>query len=131
MIGNFTNKHHKTFNQRINSNFEGIQDYIVLYYKTNSRNDTEYWCENRNNPNISSNLQAMLTCWKNGQNIESSLRQLDMCKYYTSISWNCLLAGMGKFSLQKNLSPINDNQDQVYLGYIYPLSFKMQVSVFS
>ena len=117
-MGNYSEMHQDEFNQQINQNFEGIRDYIVLHYKTNSRNDTEYWKANRENPNISSNLQAMLSCWDRVQNLEEALQRLDIGKYYTSISWNCLLAGVGRFSQEENLITLSKQAQSVDLDYI-------------
>ncbi|MFL2874237.1 MAG: tryptophan halogenase family protein, partial [Pseudohongiellaceae bacterium] len=56
--GDFTNEHREAFNEQMNANFEGIRDYIVLHYKTNSRSDSQYWIDNRENQKISENLRA-------------------------------------------------------------------------
>jgi len=117
-LGHFTSKYQETFNTRINLNFEGIRDYIVLHYKSNSREDTDYWRENRENSNISSNLQTMLSCWHKMYSIEETLKRLDIGKYYTSISWNCLLAGVGRFPLQESLIPPDKNMGEVDLDFI-------------
>jgi len=61
--GGFTNEHREAFNEQMNANFEGIRDYIVLHYKTNSRSDSQYWIDNRENQKISENLRAMIECW--------------------------------------------------------------------
>ncbi|MCW8876711.1 MAG: tryptophan 7-halogenase [Kangiellaceae bacterium] len=117
-MGNFSETHQTQFNEQINRNFEGIRDYIVLHYKTNSRNDTEYWRANRENTNISSNLQAMLSCWDNVQNLEEALQRLDIGKYYTSISWNCLLAGVGRFTQKDKLIQLDKQPHGVDLDYV-------------
>ena len=83
--GGFTNQHKDEFNQRVNMNYEGIRDYIVLHYKTNSRSDSQYWIDNRENKNISNNLNAMLDCWYNIQNLEAELKRLDIATYYTTV----------------------------------------------
>ena len=55
--GDFTNEHREAFNEQMNANFEGIRDYIVLHYKTNSRSDSQYWIDNRDNQKISENMK--------------------------------------------------------------------------
>ena len=40
---------HERFNAQVNEHFEGTRDYIVTHYKTNTREDTEYWRANAAN----------------------------------------------------------------------------------
>lgn len=101
--GNFSSKHRDTFNHRINRNFEGVRDYIVTHYKTNSRKDTPYWEACRNNKNISNSLMQLFTTWVNGENLTKDLRQQDIDKYYVPISWHVIFAGMGVFPDQSKL----------------------------
>ena len=113
--GGFTNKHQATFNQRINDNFEGIRDYIVLHYKTNSRIDTDYWNENRENRNQSSKLKEMLETWHKLESIENALNRLNIGQYYTALSWNCLLAGVGTFP---EITQKKQSETQVDLAFV-------------
>ena len=116
--GGFTNQHKDEFNQRMNMNFEGIRDYIVLHYKTNSRSDSQYWIDNRENKNISNNLKAMLDCWYNVKNLEAELKRLDIATYYTHRSWNCLLSGMGLFPAKENLTSADAEKAQSDLEFV-------------
>ncbi|MFL2856748.1 MAG: tryptophan halogenase family protein [Pseudohongiellaceae bacterium] len=102
--GEFTNQYREDFNDRMNKNFEGIRDYIVLHYKTNSRIDTQYWIDNRENQNLSDNLKEMLNVWYGVEDLEAALTRLNIGQYYSQRSWTCLLAGMGIFPRQENLS---------------------------
>lgn len=102
--GSFTNQYREEFNNRMNRNFEGIRDYIVLHYKTNSRTDSQYWIDNRENNNLSNNLKEMLKCWYGIEDIEAALSRLNIGNYYSQRSWACLLAGVGVFPRQENLS---------------------------
>ena len=101
--GNFTNQYREEFNTRMNANFEGIRDYIVLHYKTNSRNDSQYWIDNRENQKISENLRAMIECWYAIEDMQDALTRLNIGSYYSQRSWTCLLAGVGIFPRQENL----------------------------
>jgi len=101
--GNFTNQYRGEFNTRMNANFEGIRDYIVLHYKTNSRNDSQYWIDNRDNQKISDNLRAMIECWYAIEDMQEALTRLNIGSYYSQRSWTCLLAGVGVFPKQENL----------------------------
>ena len=62
----------------MNKNFEGIRDYIVLHYKTNSRIDTQYWIDNRENQNLSDNLKEMLNVWYGIEDLEAALTRLNI-----------------------------------------------------
>jgi hypothetical protein len=95
--GEFTNHHQQKYNDKVNQNYAGIRDYIVLHYQTNSRTDTDYWINNRENRNISDQLRAIMDCWHRGGYLEDVLERLGVTQYYSPISWNCMLAGTGQF----------------------------------
>ena len=101
--GNFSEKNRDEFNERMNANFEGVRDYIVLHYKTNSRIDSQYWIDNRENQKISNNLRAMIECWYAIEDTQAALTRLNIGSYYSQRSWTCLLAGVGIFPKQANL----------------------------
>ena len=101
--GNFSEKNREEFNERMNANFEGVRDYIVLHYKTNSRSDSQYWIDNRENQKISNNLRAMIECWYAIEDTQAALTRLNIGNYYSQRSWTCLLAGVGVFPKQENL----------------------------
>jgi len=85
------------FNDKVNANFDGIKDYIVAHYRLNSRTDSDYWIDNRNNKNISPRLQNILDAWDQGLDFEATLTQFKGELSYLRPSWYCLLAGMGRF----------------------------------
>ena len=101
--GNFSGKNRDEFNARMNANFEGVRDYIVLHYKTNSRSDSQYWIDNRENQKISHNLRSMIECWYAVEDTQEALTRLNIGSYYSQRSWTCLLAGVGVFPKQENL----------------------------
>ena len=101
--GNFSGKNRDEFNARMNANFEGVRDYIVLHYKTNSRSDSQYWIDNRENQKISHNLRSMIECWYAIEDTQEALTRLNIGSYYSQRSWTCLLAGVGVFPKQENL----------------------------
>jgi len=108
--GNFSGKNRDEFNARMNANFEGVRDYIVLHYKTNSRSDSPYWIDNRENQKISDNLRAMIECWYAIEDTQEALTRLNIGSYYSQRSWTCLLAGVGVFPKQENLvTPDKEN----------------------
>ena len=110
--GNFTNQYRQEFNSRMNVNFEGIRDYIVLHYKTNSRTDSQYWIDNRENQKLSGNLKEMLNCWYAIEDMEATLKRLSIENYYSQRSWTCLLAGVGIFPKEENLTAADTENSQ-------------------
>lgn len=110
--GGFTNKFQEKFNHQINSDFDGIKDYIVLHYTLNSREDSEYWKNNSNNlKNISPRLQKLLQGWKSGLDISQLVLKLGLQEYYPIPSWYAILAGHGYFPI-KLKSPSDKHQVQ-------------------
>ncbi len=93
--GEFSNKHQAAFNQRVNSGFETIRDYIVAHYILNSRSDTDYWRANGENKNISESLKAILHCWYSGLNLGQEIEKQKIPTSYTAVSWYCLFSGYG------------------------------------
>jgi hypothetical protein len=88
---------HARFNQQVNEHFEGIRDYIVTHYKTNSRSDTEYWRANAANMNLSDELKKLFAMWVAGKSIAPGVGKQTIGKGYPVFSWYALLAGMGIF----------------------------------
>lgn len=87
----------RTFNERVNARFEGVRDYIVCHYQANRRTDTDYWRANAANAKRSASLAAMMECWRSGGDIREEVRRQDIAKYYTDMSWVCLLGGYGNY----------------------------------
>ena len=88
---------HARFNQLVNEHFEGTRDYIVTHYKTNSRNDTEYWRANAANLNLSEDLKKLYSLWMGGKSIAAGVGQQAIGKGYPVFSWYSIMAGMGIF----------------------------------
>lgn len=87
----------RSFNENITKRFNGVRDYIVCHYKMNTRTDSPYWIDNRNNKHISPQLAEVLDAWRAKQDISTILEKHHMTQYYPVISWFCLLAGYGAF----------------------------------
>ncbi|HEY2809648.1 MAG TPA: tryptophan halogenase family protein [Steroidobacteraceae bacterium] len=85
------------YNRRVNEHFEGIRDYIVTHYKTNSRTDTEYWRANAANLDVSDDLKKLYSAWMGGTSIAPGVGQQIIGKGYPVFSWYALMAGMGIF----------------------------------
>ncbi|WP_088328585.1 tryptophan halogenase family protein [Lacimicrobium sp. SS2-24] len=117
--GQFTEQHQQAYNARINGYFEGIRDYIVGHYITNSRSDSQYWLDCQNNQdNLSDSLRHILEVWNSGGNLVEELHRQNVTQYYSPISWHCLLAGSGYFGQQNTLQRPAATDKQVNLKKI-------------
>ena len=105
----FTPEGRDAFNARIGARYDGIRDYIVCHYRVNRRTDTQYWRENAMNQNLSDNLKAVMTSWFRGEDLSATIAELDIGKYYSSLSWHCLLAGYGTFPDDTKITPPGDD----------------------
>lgn len=85
------------FNQKVSARFDGVRDYIVCHYKMSSRDDTDYWCDNAANNQISDSLSSLLDAWKRGEDMSLEVERQSIGQYYSVISWHCMLAGYGQF----------------------------------
>ncbi|MBV9697882.1 MAG: tryptophan 7-halogenase [Gammaproteobacteria bacterium] len=95
--GDWGEESHARFNALINAHFEGIRDYIVTHYKTNSRTDTEYWRANAANLSLSEDLKQLYSLWMEGKGIAPVVGQQKLGRGYPVFSWYALMAGMGIF----------------------------------
>src|SRR5207302_3397892 len=93
--GDMSEAAQERFNARVNEHFEGTRDYIVTHYKTNTRQDTEYWRANAATLNLSDDLKKLYSLWMAGESIAAALRQQALGKGYPVFSWYSNLAGMG------------------------------------
>jgi 2-polyprenyl-6-methoxyphenol hydroxylase-like FAD-dependent oxidoreductase len=96
---------HERFNQRINEHFEGIRDYIVTHYKSNTREDTEYWRANAANLDLSDDLKKLYSLWMNGKSLVPGINNQAIGKGYPVFSWYSIMAGMGVFPDPQELRP--------------------------
>ncbi len=106
------------FNAKIAARYEGIRDYIVCHYRVNRRTDTQYWRDNAANQNLSDTLKIMMTSWFRGEDLGATIADLDIAKYYSSLSWHCLLAGYGTFPNDTQITPPGDDIVPVDMGQI-------------
>ena len=111
--GKFTNAQQGVFNQKINHQFDHTRDYILTHYQTNSREDTEYWLDNRNNPEpISDSLTNLYLCWNSGQNLEEEIRRQQIEGFYPVSSWYCIFTGMGILPPLRSPNPIQSQSKE-------------------
>lgn len=93
----WTTQGQREFNADIHNRFERVRDYIVAHYKLNTRSDSQYWIDNRENENLSDTLVKVLGAWYQNQDMESVINTLGLGDHFNSNSWNALLAGYGTF----------------------------------
>jgi tryptophan 6-halogenase len=93
------------FNQLITELFDGIRDYVVTHYKTNTRTDTEYWRENAANERISDQLKQLYFAWTRGQSFAQRVLKQEIGKTYPAVSWYAIMTGMGIFPDAGSLRP--------------------------
>jgi 2-polyprenyl-6-methoxyphenol hydroxylase-like FAD-dependent oxidoreductase len=94
------------FNQMITEMYEGVRDYVVTHYKTNTRTDTDYWRENATNRQISDGLKQLYQLWMSGNSIAPAVREQRIGNNaYPVVSWYAIMAGMGLFPDSRQLHP--------------------------
>lgn len=85
------------FNSRINWLIDGIRDYLQLHYKLNSRTDTDYWRDNRENTSFSRSLGEIMTAWNGPGSFDEVMQREQLHQVYKRTSWYCMLSGMGMY----------------------------------
>ncbi|MDP9123586.1 MAG: tryptophan 7-halogenase [Pseudomonadota bacterium] len=85
------------FNDGLNARVDGVRDYIVTHYKSNTRTDTDYWRANAANNALSEPLQLLLRTWLSSQPIAPGIENGTFGTGCATLSWYCLLAGVGLF----------------------------------
>ena len=117
--GGFTNSYRQKFNDKINNIIDGTRDYLQTHYKINTRKDTQYWIDNRHNPNTSSVLSELLDGWRSDGNFDQIIHKNMPNLAYLKTSWYCILAGKGYFSenetnQQSACNVVNSNREMKY-----------------
>ena len=95
--GSFSNKEQNNYNAFAKERFDRVRDYIVAHYKLNTRDDSQYWRDNRNNTKLSSSLMGVLNSWFSREDVAQEIAKQDIGMHWDSVSWHCLLAGYGAF----------------------------------
>jgi hypothetical protein len=95
--GNHSNHYQDEFNQFARLRFDKVRDYIVAHYKLNTRDDSAYWRDNRDNQHISASLAQLLDKWFKREDLSAEVKRQNISMHWDSISWHCLLAGYGAF----------------------------------
>ncbi|MEM7543263.1 MAG: tryptophan halogenase family protein [Pseudomonadota bacterium] len=94
--GGYSDLNRPQFNRKVNAIFDAVKDYIFMHYKLNSREDTDYWVDNRENENVSDSIAEILRVWDKGGDLLQELRRQAGNLAYSPTSWFCILTGMGR-----------------------------------
>ncbi len=94
------------FNAQIAARYDGVRDYIVAHYRLNQRHDDPvgYWADARA-VTPSDSLKALMSAWFTGADMAATIDQAGLSRYYSAISWHCLMAGYGTFPNDARLVP--------------------------
>jgi 2-polyprenyl-6-methoxyphenol hydroxylase-like FAD-dependent oxidoreductase len=95
--GEFTDQYRDEFNAEVNKSFDGVKDYVSLHYRLNSRADTTYWTDNREQALSSPSLQRIMAAWDEGRDFDAALTAEKTSQAYMRPSWYCIFSGMGRF----------------------------------
>lgn len=96
--GAFSSHYQQNFNSEINNIIDATKDYLQAHYKINSRTDTQYWQDSRNNPVMSKVLSNMLDGWLHADNFDEVINTNMPNLAYLKTSWYCLFSGKNFFS---------------------------------
>ena len=96
--GQLSSRFSSDFNDKINQIIDGTKDYLQAHYKLNTRQDSEYWRQCRDNPVMSDTLSDLLSAWQSTDNFDQALQTHNDKLSYLKTSWYCLFAGKGAFS---------------------------------
>uniref|UniRef100_UPI0035CBEE31 tryptophan halogenase family protein n=1 Tax=uncultured Sphingomonas sp. TaxID=158754 RepID=UPI0035CBEE31 len=110
----FTPAARAPFNARIAERYDGVRDYIVAHYRLNQRSNdpTGYWAEARA-VTPSDTLKALMSAWFTGADLAATIDQAGIGRYYSAISWHCLMAGYGTFPDAARLVPAGPDIDSI------------------
>jgi len=101
--GGFSNSERGTYNAFAKERFDRVRDYIVAHYKLNTRDDSDYWRDNRNNMVLSDSLKSIINSWFQREDLANEIKRQNIGMHWDSVSWHCLFAGYGAFpSLAQN-----------------------------
>lgn len=82
------------FNQHLNTEYERVRDFLILHYKLNQRNDSEFWRYCQNMP-VPDPLQQKMTLFKQSAHIPAYRQGLFM-----PASWLAVYLGQGELPKQ-------------------------------
>ncbi|MBN7820313.1 tryptophan halogenase family protein [Bowmanella yangjiangensis] len=84
----FDGDNERSFNQKIDQDYEEIRDFIILHYCTSGRKDSEFWRWCQNMP-VPDSVREKIRVFKKRGQLEHTPGQ-----FFTSDSWYAILEGM-------------------------------------
>lgn len=97
----------KRFNSTFNQHWQQIIEFLKLHYVLSSRNDSDYWIENKASSSIPESLQEMLELWK--YQAPSSYDVPHAKPLFPAASYQYILYGMQTSASCSVLSDIKDD----------------------
>jgi tryptophan halogenase len=80
------------YNESMRLVFEGIRDFVFVHFHLAEREDTPFWRDYRNNRRPD-RLEAILSGWERGEDIEGLLAEHPVAALVKPCSWYCILVG--------------------------------------
>ncbi len=95
--GAYESADRQAFNRLVHERFERVRDYIVAHYKLNTRDDSDYWRDNRDNMVLSDSLRHLLDVWYRRGDLTQEVQRQKLESHFGTLSWHCLLSGYGAY----------------------------------
>ncbi len=83
----------RRFNEKFSYRWARIIDFLKLHYVLSRRNDSDYWCDNRQAQSIPDSLSDLLTLWRYRPPKPADFPQID--EIFSAASYQYVLYGMG------------------------------------
>lgn len=88
------------YNRHMQSLYSEIRDFICMHYCLTERDDTDYWRDCRNHPNVPDSLAAKLELWANRPPVENDLGYTSTPPAFSAVSYCYVAFGMGHLPRQ-------------------------------
>ena len=112
----------RRFNERFRYRWERVIEFLKLHYVLSTREDSDYWCDHRNERSIPPRLQELLGLWKYHPPSRYDLVQME--EIFPSASYQYVLYGMGFRTVSRATGGKRDNQQ---LAHNYFLENQMLI----
>ena len=100
----------KKYNERFTYNWDRIIDFLKLHYIASKRQDTAFWCDNRDPATIPESLQELMTLWKHRSPSEYDFSRKR--EVFSAASYQYVLYGMD-YNFTQDESVTNEVEQQM------------------
>ena len=100
----------KKYNERFTYNWDRIIDFLKLHYIASKRQDTAFWCDNRDPATIPESLQELMTLWKHRTPSEYDFSRKR--EVFSAASYQYVLYGMD-YNFTQDESVTNEVEQQM------------------